>query len=312
MRKSMLVFPRAAVCAALAAVLTAGAAGAAVAATAAPAATADKVIAKSGRATVTQAELETFLRALDAPSRGRLAADKAMLERLVQSRLAQKAVLMEAEAKGWGKRPEVAAQVRDAEQAIVVRSYLDSLTQPPQGYPSEAELKTAYEANPAAFAAPKAYHLAQIYLAASGDDAAVGSARKDAESLAAQARAAGVDFGALAKARSQEPRSAAGGGDNGWVAEAEMIPEIRSVVTAMKVGAVSDPVRSSSGFHVLKLLEVREAGKRGFDEVRERLRATMRQQYQADAAQNYLKQQVPAQGASVDKAALDSVISAVR
>lgn len=272
---------------------------------------ADKVVARSGNATVTQEELETFLRALDAPSRAQFAADKPTLERLVQSRLAQKSVLMEAESKGWAKKPEVAAMVRDTQQSIIVRSYVESLTQPPQGYPSDVELKAAYDANRAAFSAPKTYHVAQIFLAATGDDAAVSNARKDADSIAKQARSG--DFAALAKARSQEPRSAANGGDNGWVAEAEMIPEIRSAVTGLKVGAVSEAVRSPTGFHILKLLEVREAGVRPLDEVRERLRATMRQQFQADAAQNYLKQQVSAQGANaVDKAALDSVISAVR
>ena len=272
---------------------------------------ADKVVARSGSATVTQDELETFLRGLDAPARQRLAADKALLERLVQGRLAQKTVLAEAEAKGWAKKPDVAAMARDAGQQVVVRSYLESISQAPQGYPSDAELQAAYDANKAAFTAPKAWHIAQIFVAATGDDAAVTKARKDADDLARQAR--GGDFAALARARSQEPRSAASGGDTGWVSEAEMIPEIRAAVAGMKPGAVSDPVRTPNGFHVLKLLEVREAGLRPLAEVRDRLRATMRQQYEADAAQQYLRQQVSAQGANaIDKAALDSVISAVR
>lgn len=278
---------------------------------ASPALAADKVVARSGNTTVTQDELETFLRGLDAPARQRLAADKPTLERLVQGRLAQKTVLAEAEAKGWAKKPEVAAMARDASQQVVVRSYLESISQAPQAYPSDAELKAAYDANRATFTAPKSWHVAQIFVAAAADDAAVGKARKDADELVKQARSG--DFAALAKARSQEPRSAANGGDTGWMSEAGMIPEIRAAVVAMKVGAISDPVRTANGFHVLKLLEVREAGLRPLEEVREPLRATLRQQYEADAAQNYLRQQVSAQGANaIDKAALDSVISTVR
>ncbi|AOY97536.1 hypothetical protein BKK79_36975 (plasmid) [Cupriavidus sp. USMAA2-4] len=274
---------------------------------------ADLVVARSGKATVTQQELEAFLRTLDAPARQRLAADKATLENLVKNRLAQKAVLAEAEAKGWTKRPEVAERVREAQESVVMRSYLESVAEPPQGYPSDAELKAAYTANAAAFTVPRLYHLAQVFIAADGGEAAQARARRQADEVARQARAAGADFAALAKSRSQEPRSAANGGDNGWLAEADMIAEIRTAVTALKPGAVAGPVRSGAGFHVLKLVAVREPGQLPFDEVRERLRATLRQQYQADAAQQYLKQQVQAQGADVlDQAALDGVISAVR
>lgn len=303
MRKLIFVVPRAIAGAALFSVL-AVVPGTVVAA--------DKIVAQSGKASVTQAELETFLRALDAPSRARLAADKTTLERLVQSRLAQKSVLAEAESKGWARRPEVAAMVLDAEQSVIVRSYLESVTQPPQGYPSDTEIKAAYDASPAVFTAPKLYHVAQIYVAAEGDEAARANARKEAESIARQARGAGADFAALARARSQEPRSAVNGGDTGWLPETEMLPEIRAAVVALKPGAVSEPVRSPTGLHVLKLIAVREAGLRPLDEVREPLRAKLRQQYQSDAAQAYLKQQTAASAASVDQSALDSVISAVR
>jgi len=276
-----------------------------------PAIAADKIVGRSGNVSVTQDELETFLRSLDAPTRQRLAADRTMLEQLIQSRLAQKAVLAEAESKGWSKKPEVAAMARDASQQVVVRSFLESVSRAPQSYPSDAELQAAYDANKAAFTAPKTFHIAQIFVNAARDEPALAKARKDAEEIARQARSG--DFAAVAKARSQEPRSAANGGDTGWMSETGMIPEIRGVVSGMKVGAVSEPVRTPNGFHVLKLLEVREAGLRPIVEVRDQLRATMREQYEADAAQNYLRQQVSAQGAStVDKAALDSVISSMR
>ncbi len=64
-----------------------------------PAIAADKIVGRSGNVSVTQDELETFLRSLDAPTRQRLAADRTMLEQLIQSRLAQKAVLAEAESR---------------------------------------------------------------------------------------------------------------------------------------------------------------------------------------------------------------------
>ena len=71
-----------------------------------------------------------------------------------------------------------------------------------------------------------------------------------------QARlAAGEDFAALAEELSEDPGSAAQGGDLGFFGEGMMVPEFEEVAFALEIGQVSEPVRTQFGYHLLKLEE---------------------------------------------------------
>jgi peptidyl-prolyl cis-trans isomerase SurA len=107
--------------------------------------------------------------------------------------------------------------------------------------------------------APREYRLAQILLrvpeGASADD--IQRRRAQANELLNQARAPGADFAALAASRSDAP-DAMSGGDLGWRV-AERIPQIfLEALAGLKTGEVA-LVRSPNGFHLLKLLDQRNA-----------------------------------------------------
>jgi peptidyl-prolyl cis-trans isomerase SurA len=78
---------------------------------------------------------------------------------------------------------------------------------------------------------------------------------KKAADLAARARK-GEDFGQLAIANSNS-QTALDGGSLGWRKGAQMPQFILELVTHMKPGDISDPVRTPSGFHLVKLNERR-------------------------------------------------------
>ena len=149
------------------------------------------VVASAGQVSVTQAQMTALLKSLDAETRERLAADPASLDQLVRARLAQSVVVAEVKAKGWDQQPQVKQMVEQAERETLMRSYLASIAAPPADYPSDSEIQSAYDQNHAAFATPRAFHVAQIYVAVPPDaDAAVtGQARKQADELARKARA---------------------------------------------------------------------------------------------------------------------------
>ncbi|TAE30115.1 MAG: parvulin peptidyl-prolyl isomerase [Candidatus Kapaibacterium sp.] len=69
---------------------------------------------------------------------------------------------------------------------------------------------------------------------------------------------AGGDFAAFAKRHSQDPGSAASGGDLGMVERGKFIAEFEKVAYALQIGEISQPVESPFGFHVIQLLEKRE------------------------------------------------------
>lgn len=67
---------------------------------------------------------------------------------------------------------------------------------------------------------------------------------------------AGIDFGELAQAYSED-NSASAGGDLGWFGRGRMVPEFDSATWALNVDEISQPVRSRFGWHVIKLLGIR-------------------------------------------------------
>ena len=62
------------------------------------------------------------------------------------------------------------------------------------------------------------------------------------------------DFGAIAKANSQDG-SAAYGGDLGWVAPGIFVPEFEGPMNQLNPGEVSEPVVSRFGVHLIQVLE---------------------------------------------------------
>ncbi|MFL9864926.1 peptidylprolyl isomerase [Paraburkholderia fungorum] len=272
------------------------------------------VVASAGQTSVTQAQMTTLLKSLDAATRERLAADPASLDQLVRARLAQSVVVAEVKAKGWDQQPEVRQMVEQAERDTLMRSYLASVATPPADYPSDAEIQTAYDQNRAVFGTPRALHFAQIYIAVPpGADAATRTkARKQADMLARQAHASGADFAALAAANSQDKPSASQGGDMGFVPESVLLPEIRKAAESMKPGDVSAPIETTAGFHVVKLVDTRAAGVRPLADVKDQLRAMLRRQRTQQNIQAYLAKQVGPDTVAINEDALKKALTAAQ
>ena len=66
----------------------------------------------------------------------------------------------------------------------------------------------------------------------------------------------GGDFAALAKRYSEDPHREEGG-MMGWVAQGELLPELDEALARLAVGALSDPVRTRLGFHLVRVEERR-------------------------------------------------------
>lgn len=106
-----------------------------------------------------------------------------------------------------------------------------------------------------------------------------------ANALATQAKAAGADFAALARANSEDAGSKAGGGDLGWIEKnGAMVKPFEDAVFAMQAGEIRGPVKSDFGFHVIQVREVKAGQQKPFEEVREQLLA---EQVQTDREKTF-------------------------
>lgn len=259
---------------------------------AAPALAADPasdVVARIGTTDVTASALENFVRTLDPAARRQALSDPAAMDRLLRAELTRMAVLKEAEAKKWDKRPEVVQEIQRVRDEAVTASFLKSIAAPPADYPSEADIQAAYDLNRDALMAPRQYRLSQIFVAipAGGDANAEAAARQKADELVRAARVKGADFDGLARTGSDAaPGEQAG--DLGWAAESAIVPEIRTQVAGMAQGEISDPIRVHSGWHIVRLVDTRPAGPRPLAEVRDTLAAALRQRRSEANEQAYL------------------------
>jgi peptidyl-prolyl cis-trans isomerase SurA len=70
----------------------------------------------------------------------------------------------------------------------------------------------------------------------------------------------GEDFAGIAQITSEDPGSAANGGDMGWTSPDAFVPEFSKVVTGLKEGEISEPFHTQFGWHIAQLL-----GRRQYD-----------------------------------------------
>ena len=98
---------------------------------------------------------------------------------------------------------------------------------------------------------------------------------EEAKELVAEARG-GADFAELAKEHSTGP-SGPNGGSLGWFGAGMMVPPFEAATFALEVGAISDPVQTQFGWHVIKLNETRAIEAPSLEEVRGELEATVQQ-----------------------------------
>lgn len=264
-------------------------------------------VARLGNQQVAVSELQALLATLPAESREQLRANRGALETWIRSRLAQKAVLEQADAQGWRQRPQVEQQTRAATEQIVFRDYLLSVSQVPADYPSAAELQQAYDSGKAQWMTPPLYRVSQIFLAVD-DPQSTEAVRRQAQELSRRAQAAPAEFAGLASQYSQEPGSAGHGADSGLQPLQQLVPEVRSVVAQLKPGAVSQAVQSAAGFHVLKLTEQQPARTASLDELRPRLTEALRAQRQEQIAKAYLESMLNTATLSIDGAQLNKVL----
>ena len=99
----------------------------------------------------------------------------------------------------------------------------------------------------------------------------------------------GDDFGELARGHSQDPVSAADGGDLGWRGPGDLVPEFEDMMNSLRPGEVSPPFETQFGWHIVQVLERREHDNTE-DAFRTQARESIRQRKLGEARENWLRQ----------------------
>jgi peptidyl-prolyl cis-trans isomerase D len=134
---------------------------------------------------------------------------------------------------------------------------------------SDAEIRAEYEAKKASFAVPEQVNASHILVSVDpkGGPEGDAKARAKAEALTARAKA-GEDFAKLATENTDDPSGKENGGLLPPFGHGQMVPEFEKAAFDMKPGEIRGPVKTSYGYHVIKLTAKTAAGIRTLEDVR--------------------------------------------
>lgn len=254
---------------------------------ASPTAHADSIIGSIGEINLSAGEVREMLDSAAVAAGQPIQADAESLKTLVRATLIQRLVLDHAKTAGHADSPAVAKELERARDAALVESFLRTSADPPKDFPSDTEISEFYEQNKEAFLVPKTWRIAQIFISDEGP-----AASAEAEAKLARVREmltdSTNDFASVARRFSDDLASAPDGGELGWIRDDLIQPGIRTVLPGLKINGISDPVRLENGWHILRLIDAREAHTPPLAELAPRIRTLIRSNKARENREAYL------------------------
>jgi foldase protein PrsA len=113
---------------------------------------------------------------------------------------------------------------------------------------TDEDIKNYYDQNKASFSTPEQVRASHILV----------ETKEEADAILKQLKE-GADFATLAKEKSQDPGSKDNGGDLDFFGKGVMDPAFEEAAFSLKVGELSEPVKSSFGYHIIKVTDRKEA-----------------------------------------------------
>lgn len=163
-----------------------------------------------------------------------------------------------AQAAGVADSPKYKARMAFLEAQALRNTYVEDDL---QAKISEDDIKARYEKDIAGYVAPEEVHARHILV----------KTEEEANAILKEL-AAGGDFQAIAKEKSQDPGSKANGGDLGFFAKGQMVPEFEAEAFALKPGETSaKPIKTQFGYHIMKVEERRTQPVPALDQVRDQV-----------------------------------------
>ena len=259
---------------------------------AAPAERGEVIASYKGRE-ITSTDFLKELERLPAPSRVYLTQPerrKQFVENLIMNDL----LFREGQQEGLENDPEIERQVADLRKRLVVQRVMRQYQTAPTI--TDQEVQAYYDAN------PNLYSTTQV--------AASHILVKD-EEVAKQIRAELEQhpdrFAALATEKSTDTGSAKKGGELGLFGQGRMVPEFDKAAFSLKPGQISEPVKTRYGYHIIKVTERKEGERKPFDQVKEQIRTTLRNQRLQEQVDGHFAELKKDADVKIDEAALARV-----
>lgn len=143
---------------------------------------------------------------------------------------------------------------------------------------SDAQIEEHFNANKDAYKKPERRHVRHIVVADSAKAVELNTQIQTRE-----------QFIAMAEANTIDPSGKGKGGDLGIIAATDVVPAFADTAFALPVGKISEPVKTSFGWHLIWVDEILPAAEPVLAEVREKIKTELLQTQTTDALQNLLR-----------------------
>jgi len=213
----------------------------------------DPVILSLDEQVVRRSEFATHVAGLEAQGGDRLS--PAVLPAVLESFLEERALVLEARARGLAKADASAAEEQQAVQKLLTTDVLQGVEV------KKADLVAYYESHPGEFESSGTVTLRQILV----------PTETEARDVRRRLQKDQKSFEALARAQSKAPE-AASGGLMGTFSRTELPPDLEAAAFALPAGGMSDVLHTSLGYHILRVDSRTQARKASLDESEARLR----------------------------------------
>jgi parvulin-like peptidyl-prolyl isomerase len=209
----------------------------------------EAVLAEVGGETITWGQVGDRIKAagtgalMENPTASEDKARRAALEREIDLRI----MVQKAKAAGLEQNPVYQKRLKEYSKTLLTNTHRERVVQGME--PTEKELKAYYEANKSRFVVPEARKLQMVVVKT---EAQAADLKEKIASGKLTMYQAARDYSIAAKAKQDL-------GEVGWVNQGELASPLDQVVFALGPGEIGGPVESPAGWHLVKVLEMREA-----------------------------------------------------
>lgn len=234
-----------------------------------------KILAKVGGIAITEADVDATITALGARGQGYNTPQgrRAVLEQIVAKQL----FLAEAKKNLYENDAKFKADLAVVKEEMLANFAIEKAISSVKV--TDDEVKAFYDEHKSEFAAPESVEASHILV----------DSEEKAKEILADIKAGKISFADAAKANSSCPSSEQGG-SLGQFAKGQMVPEFDAAVFAMKVGDISEPVKTQFGYHLIHLTAKNEAAEVPFEQIKDKLAQNVLTNKQQEAYASKLNQ----------------------
>lgn len=262
-----------------------------------------------GRGSVSLAEIRQELESVPADVRAKMSREQ--MARFVSNALVDRRLAEAAAAAGTPDLPEVRASIARSSRNIVVRAFVEGESKKMAGLLPDLEnlALERYKVNKGSYVIPAAVRVSHILFRVNAEDpqSTDAAVKAKAEEVLTRLRN-GEDFGKLAQEFSEDPGSSRNKGElPGWSEKGKLVPPFEEAAYALKPGELSGVVRTRFGYHIIKLLEIREARQQSFDDVKDSIMTALSNELLGRKHQEWLKNFQGDKPVELDDATLEAL-----